>query len=51
MYRLTVDHRDPECPPGGAASQLMDQLYAGHASPEDQHVTIGHGFFLRHISS
>jgi hypothetical protein len=27
----------------------MDQLYAGHASPEDQHVTNGDEFFLRHI--
>src|SRR3979490_791984 len=49
VYRLTVDHHDPEGPPGRAAPQLMDQLYAGHASPEDQHVTIGRSFFLRHI--
>jgi hypothetical protein len=49
VYRLTVDHHDPEGPPGRAAPQLMDQLYAGHASPEDQHVTIGDEFFLRHI--
>src|ERR1700737_4047611 len=48
VYRLTVDHHDPEGPPGRPASQLMDQLYAGHASPEDQHVTIGHDF-SRHI--
>jgi hypothetical protein len=27
----------------------MDQLYAGHASSEDKHVTIGRSFFLRHI--
>jgi hypothetical protein len=27
----------------------MDQLYASHASSEDQHVTIGRRFFLRHI--
>jgi len=48
VCRLTVDHHDPEGPPGRAAPQLMDQLYAGHASPEDQHVTIGHDF-SRHI--
>ena len=49
MCRITVDHHDPEGPPGRAAPQLMDQLYAGHASSEDQHVTIGRSFFLRHI--
>jgi hypothetical protein len=49
VCRLTVDHDDPEGPAGWAASQVMDQLYAGHASPEDQHVTIGHRFVVRHI--
>jgi hypothetical protein len=49
VCRLTVDHHDPEGPPGRAAPQLMDQLYASHASSEDQHVTIGRSFFLTHI--